>query len=113
MESDRLIFIDKKCHEFSPLEVSKVYDKQISRHTNVPYDPSQVLSAIQQVCTQNCFLPLPHFLHPGNASSFSILLHFVTPLSHRTESIFYTITPLPHRTVSVLNTVTLCNASAT
>ena len=40
---------DKRCHEFSPLETTKIYDKQISRHTHVPYDPSQVLSAIQQL----------------------------------------------------------------
>ena len=40
---------DKKCHEFSPLENTKVYDKQISRHTQTAYDPSPVLSAIQQL----------------------------------------------------------------
>ena len=40
---------DKRCHEFSPLESTKIYEKQITRHSNAAYDPSPVLSAIQQL----------------------------------------------------------------
>jgi len=40
---------DKRCHEFSPLEASNIYNKSIARQTSTPYDPTHVMAAVQQL----------------------------------------------------------------